>query len=335
MSGSTLPYRLRPHKAVDRRLFMDLLNRYERWRDLDEHVYVSMAAFAMEDQKLVHRTLGLQRLLAFDMDVNVVGRQEFNRPTANTKCVESTATAMTSDIVTNVEKAGINDAGGYIVWLDYTDPKDIGQQVADFASLLSQLATDDIVRVTVNANWNWWGGPSTPYKPVPVPERQAKAMETLKRKLVRYLPTDIKQTDLDEHGICVALARCFGKAADEVVRGKLKFEPLSIIRYADGQQMMTITGAITNLTDRASLRQKIGLAHWPFASSSWADVNFLAVPDLTARERLYLEREASRGAAALSASLGFDFEAAAEMPGFIANFERYYRHYPAFTAVEL
>jgi len=334
MSGSTLPYRLRPHKAVDRRLFVDLLNRYERWRDLDDHVYVSMAAFAMEDQKLVHRVLGLRRLVAFDMNDDVVGRQEFNRPTNETKCVTSTASAMVGDIVTNVERAGINDARGYIVWLDYTDPKEIGQQISDFASLLPQLAPNDIVRVTVNANWDWWGGRSPPSDPVSLPVRQVKAMKKLREKVARYLPTDVREASLDEHGICVALARCFGKAADGVVRGARQFEPLSIIRYADGQQM-TITGAIVESSSRVALRGKLGLSVWPFSSANWTDVNFVAVPDLTARERLFLEREATRGAAELSASLGFDLEAAAEMPGFIANFERYYRHYPAFTAVEL
>lgn len=335
MSGATLPYRLRPHKAVDRRLFLELLNRYERWKDLESHAYISMAAFAMEDQKLVHRLLGIERLLAFDMHSDVVGRQKFNRPTAGTKCVQSTATDLVRDIVANVESAGITGAAGYIVWLDYTDPKQIGQQLADFHSLLTQLAPNDIVRVTVNANWDWWAGKSYPNAPIAIDVRQKKAMAKLQLNLKTYLPTDVKAESLDEHGICVAIARSFGKAAGQAVRGSRSFEPLSIIRYADGQQMLTITGAVTTLSATPDLRGKLGLGSWAFASSNWSDVKYIAVPDLTARERLFLEREAYRGEPDLTATLGFNIEAAAEMPGFVENFSRYYRHYPAFSSVEL
>ena len=335
MSGATLPYRLRPHKAVDRRLFLELLNRYERWRSLEDHAYVSMAAFAMEDQRLVHRLLGIERLLAFDMDPDIVGRQLFNRPTELAKCVTSTATDMVKDIVSSVEAAGIPDAEGYVVWLDYTDPKQIGAQVADFHKLLGQLGPDDIVRITVNANYDWWAGKSYPSNPVPIDERQRRAFAKLQTELKTYFPTTIKADELGEEGIAVALAQTFGRAAAKAVKGHRSFEPLSIVRYADGQQMLTMTGAIVEFAERADLRAKLGLANWPFASTSWSDVKYLAVPDLTARERLYLERNAHLGAAALAASLDFDFEAAAEMPGFVDNFRRYYRHYPAFTAVEL
>ena len=31
MRGASVPYHLRPHKSVDRRLFLDLLMRFERW----------------------------------------------------------------------------------------------------------------------------------------------------------------------------------------------------------------------------------------------------------------------------------------------------------------
>jgi hypothetical protein len=98
--------------------------------------------------------------------------------------------------------------------------------------------------------------------------------------------------------------------------------------------MLTLTGVVTEFGYRLDLRSKLGLDSWPFASANWARVNYIAVPDLTSRERLYLERETHLGSAALARVLNFDFETAAEMPGFIHNFRKYYRHYPASTAVE-
>ncbi len=335
MSGAGLPYRLRPHKAVDRRLFVELLNRYERWKDLGEHAYVSMAAFSMEDQKLVHRLLGIERLIAFDMQKEVVGRQRFNRPTDATRCVESTSADMVADIALSVENAGIGDAKGFIVWLDYTNPAEIGQQIVEFHNLVAQLAPNDIVRVTVNASWEWWAGKSYPNRPTPLPKQQSKALEKLQRLLAVYLPNGIECGALGEHEICVVIARSFGAAAGQATATGRTFEPLSIIRYADGQQMLTMTGTVVETAERGQLRTKLGLDKWAFASTDWFDVKFIAVPDLTARERLYLERDAGHGTAVLAANMAFDIEVAAEMPGFVDNFRRYYRHYPAFTAVEL
>ena len=60
MSGETVPYRLRPHKAVDRRLFLALLGRCERWVDLRDHVYVSMDG----ETRAVHLADGPVKLAA-------------------------------------------------------------------------------------------------------------------------------------------------------------------------------------------------------------------------------------------------------------------------------
>ena len=76
MSGASLPYHLRPHKSVDRRLFLDLLMRLERWRPLVDYAYISMGAYPLEDHKLVHRHLGIDKLIAFDNDEKIVARQK-------------------------------------------------------------------------------------------------------------------------------------------------------------------------------------------------------------------------------------------------------------------
>ena len=72
MSGASIPYHLRPHKSVDRRLFLDLLTRYERWKPLADYIYISMGAYPLEDHKLVHRHLGISRLISFDLENDTV-----------------------------------------------------------------------------------------------------------------------------------------------------------------------------------------------------------------------------------------------------------------------
>ena len=337
MSGATLPYRLRPHKAVDRRLFIDLLARCERWQTLENHAYVSMASYTMEDQKLVHRLIGIRHLFAFDMDENVVNRQLFNRPIGDAKCVALDAQELTADIAKALNDANITEHEGYVIWLDYTDPKSIGEQLREFSQLLPQLAPGDVVRVTVNADYNALAGRKHPDQPQTRERRQEKALIKLRERIGDYLPDDVNSSDLDEHGLAVLLSRAFGRVADGSIPalGNRTMLPLSIVRYADGLQMLSMTATVCLTDDIPAIRRKLGLETWPFSSADWTDVKFLAVPDLTVRERLYLEQHIFDENDKLLEGLGFDLDEVTQMPGFVENFRSYYRHYPALSPVEL
>lgn len=337
MSGSTLPYRLRPHKAVDRRLFIELLARCERWKTLEKHAYVSMASYTMEDQKLIHRLLGIQRLLAFDFDQEIVRRQHFNRPIGDAKCIHSTANDLTADIDSALVNAGITDHAGYVVWLDYTNPNDIGEQLREFEQLAAQFAPSDIVRVTVNAHYDWWAGRLNPAQPRTVEQRQQRAFTKLQTSIGDFLPHDLTSADLSEEGLAKTLARAFGMVADRAVpaHGGRTLVPLSIVRYADGMQMLSMTAMVCATEEIDGMREKLGMNTWPFHSMDWTDVKFLAVPDLTVRERLYLEQHIEEDDAAIAQGLGFNLDDVTEMDGFLSNFRGYYRHYPALSPVEL
>ncbi|WP_028968822.1 O-methyltransferase [Sphingomonas sp. URHD0057] len=338
MSGAALPYRLRPNKAVDRRLFMDLLLRCERYGDMVDHAYVSMAAYALEDQKLVHRLLGITRLLAFDMDAGIVARQEWNRPIDECKCRQFTSGALVADVDSALQSSGINDAEGYIVWLDYTAPKDLFVQIREFETLVGQFKHRDVVRVTVNAEYGYWSGPNRiAGKPVAKEQLQKNAFERMKSVLGEYFPSNAKEQDMGPELVASIISRAFGKAAGNAVSATTGdvLEPLSITRYADGQQMLSMTAMRANLLEASLMRARLGLSEWPFASSAWSDVKYLAVADLTIRERLYLERNSSKSASQIESDVGFNFDVVTEMPGFLENFKTYYRHYPALTPVEL
>lgn len=338
MSGASLPYRLRPNKAVDRRLFMDLLIRCERYGDLIDHAYVSMAAYALEDQKLVHRLLGIGRLLAFDGDEGIVARQHWNRPIDACKCRKYFSGDLVADVDSALQASGIPDAEGYIVWLDYTAPKDLYVQLGEFQTLATQFKHRDIVRVTVNAEYGYWTGPTrVGGKPVPTEELQGKAFERLQAALGEYFPPGISAREMGPEAVALVISKAFGRAAGKAVPAVTGdvLEPLSITRYADGQQMLSMTAMRVRAGERAAMRSKLGLQEWPFASKDWSDVKYLAVADLTIRERLFLERNASKSSAAIESAVGFNFDAVTELPGFLDNFRKYYRHYPALTPVEL
>ncbi|MGJ0397111.1 MAG: O-methyltransferase [Methylocystis sp.] len=339
MSGASLPYHLRPHKAVDRRLFIDLLSRCERWKPLSNYVYLSMGAYALEDHKLVHRLIGITQLIAFDCNDDVVARQRFNKPVDSCHCIKKKS----GDIIANLElvlsDAGFGCADGVVVWLDYTDPSKLGEQIREFEALLDRLRAGDIVRVTVNAHPQTLGAATNEIgKPIPSPELRAKRFQKLRDRINDYLPSWASEEHVTETDHPRILAGSFAAAALKAlpVNSENVFLPLSIVRYADGQQMLSITGAVVKRDTEAEVLKRLDIETWPFASIGWATVHQLVVPDLTVRERLFLERGViSKTPDQLIEELGFKAASEIKIGDFLENFKNYYRFYPTLLSAEL
>ena len=116
MSASSVPFHLRPHKSVDRRLFMDLLARFERWSPIGKYAYVSMGAYALEDHRMVHRRFGISRLVSFDRNANTVARQKFNRPISGCFCLALDSGQMIGQFDQIIDESFEQRPDGVVVW---------------------------------------------------------------------------------------------------------------------------------------------------------------------------------------------------------------------------
>lgn len=338
MSGSSIPYHLRPHKAVDRRLFIDLLMRYERWRSLQNDIYISMGAYPLEDHKLIHRMLGVTRLITFDADENIVSRQKFNRPLENLYATCKLSGDMISDLDEVVREADITEFDGYIVWLDYTSPKQLGEQIREFQFLLDKLAEGDVVRVTVNAHPPAYGEGRSEAGPKDAGEIRKERFDRIEERIGEFLPHDAGPNDMTPDRLPQLISRAFGKAASLAfpATGDDTFAPLSIVRYQDGQQMLSMTGAICKRSRKADLWSRMEMDAWPFSSHEWKSVHHLAVPDLTVRERMYLERSISfMNSDDIQSGLGFNFGNDIDIGEFLKSYKSFYRFYPSLLSADL
>jgi len=337
MSGSSIAYHLRSHKSVDRRLFIDLLTRYERSRSLANTAYISMGAYSLEDHRLVHRVLGITKLIAFDYDAEIVRRQEFNRPVGSCVCVNKSSGEFIDEFESIIKEYGCEGATSFVIWLDYTDPKQIGAQIREFESLLDRLLEGDIVRVTVNANPKELqaGVGSTA---VLVTKAMENQFASLKSMIGDYLPSTAGPEDMTAKGLAVLLSQAFAAAALKALplAGRKIFAPLSIVRYADTTQMLSITGAVVARDGKDRLRAIMDLNEWPFSSADWSDIKQLVVPAITLRERLYLERSImSKDDAEIQEELGFCAFGEAKVVDFLDSYRKYYRFYPTFVPAEI
>jgi hypothetical protein len=339
MTGATIPYHLRPHKAVDRRLFLDLLGRFERWRALTDYVYISMGGYPLEDHKLIYRIVGISRLIAFDYNKDIVDRQKFNKPADSCHCLHYSSDEIITNFDEILDECGFPTTSPVIVWLDYTEAEQIGEQIREFQSLLNRLKVGDIVRVTVNANpQNLGGGVETKGHAVAKEELRAERFATLRERVNEYLPSWASEDHISEEDYPRVLAGAFAVAAlcAMPASSPRNFMPLSIVRYADRQQMLTLTGTVVDRGHEIAVAKLLGLEDWPFTSLAWETVHRLLVPALTIRERLFLERGIlTRQAAKLRSELGFQRAAEIDLDDFLDSYRRYYRFYPTLIAAEV
>ena len=139
-------------------------------------------------------------------------------------------------------------------------------------------------------------------------------------------------------GLPAVLAGSFAAAALQAlpVSGETTFKPLSITRYRDGLQMLSITGAVVARSEEQEMATRLDLGAWPFASEVWTRIHNLVVPDLTIRERLFLEREVMSGRDAdIVRELGFDKAGDIAVEDFLNNYRLYYRFYPTLLSADL
>lgn len=329
-AGSSLPYRLRPNKAVDRELFLSLLMRLAPKLALEKYHYVGLGGPFLEDFRLIHARLGVSKMTCIETEAQVHKRQLFNRPVSSIECVHSTL----EDYLDELE---FDTAA--IVWFDYTEPKSVTRQIERFANTVGAVPIGSVLRVTLNANPASLGTPDPSALSVELdgeysddrgrkPTIQEWRLQRFKQRLGSLFPSGLGPDDMNNRTYGVSLLRALKLAvASEALshRDRRILWPLAT-HYADGQAMVTAALVICP-NDDAGVDQAI--EGWEFRSTT-EDPHRLDLPALSTLERLTME---SKGAA--RDELGFDLPGSGMGGDPFEIFKKYYRIYPHFSRVEL
>lgn len=323
--------------AVDLRIFLDLLQKISRFEALEGHIYAARSGYTMTDHKLMHRELGIEKLLAFDEDEELSKRQRFNKPTSECRCTIRSLDEFCSDPTTVIEEENFNQ-GPMIVWIKEARWHKLSELLRHFETLVSLLQPMSIVRVTIAADILDWAGREPDLSSRRTISRlREDALEQLRSQLGDYIDPSFGVSNMQQNGFGSALSEAFGVAADRAVptSGTSSFEPLSLVEFDSETKMLSLTGMIVPEQQRDALHARLTVGHWPFLSNSWSDVKGVLLPDLTVRERLTLEFYAGQGKAAADDGLRFDIDVATEKPGFFENFAAFHRYYPVLLSAEL
>lgn len=333
MSGASVAYQLRQNKAVDRHLFIDLLSRLNRYVPIGMYRYISFGGPFLEDFKLIHSYFGNKEMVSLENDSTAFKRQTFNLPLSCIQCLEKDSSVFIDEF---------EAAGNTIVWLDFADANKTRTQIQEFESLVTKLAQNDIIKITLNAN------PDSLYKHHPEDGEARQTadvqnrvrLQRLTRRLGDYLPNGTEADDMTMKKLPEVLIKVIEFAANRAMSGRTRenliFQPLSSFAYIDGyHQMLTVSGIILSSKERIEFLDKTNIKKWGPVSLSWGSYRKIMVPSLTAREKVFIDQMLpEKSASAIHKKLKFYFDSNIDTSKeIIDNYRLYYRYYPNFHRV--
>lgn len=325
MSAGSIPYHLRPNKAVDRLLFLELCSKLAPVLKIEgnSYQYVGFGGPQMEDFRLLHEKFPQMPMLCIEKTENIIPRQKFNCPHTQV------------DFLTEAKSSGdwLKEwvpAKPVILWFDFALKSERKEQFNEFQTLLANAPSKSILRVTMNADLPLGAGNAA--------DRQLQSLSGTFGKIV---PPGISEEDMAAGEFPTILSRMFELAAEDVLQaaGDRIFQPLLLTSYRDSNQMLVITGLLAPKAECQAAIHQSGLDDWRYYSKNWADVRFINMPELTIKERIHINQllpKAEGNAEQIQKSLGFHVD---ELPELslkkIRNYTEFYRHFPQFGRVAI
>ena len=329
-ASSSLPYRLRPNKAVDRELFLSFLMRLAPKLALEKYHYVGLGGPFLEDFRLIHARLGISKMTCIETEEEVHKRQLFNRPIASIECVHKSLEDYLDE--TDFESPAV-------IWFDYTEPKSITTQIERFARTIGTVPIGSVLRVTLNANPTSLGKPES--KDISVesegevsedraqkPTIQEWRLARFKERLGSLFPSGLSADGMNFKTYGTSLLRALKLAVE---KEELSFRDRRIVwalatHYADGQAMVTAALVVCQNDDQAIEELLQG---WEFYTTTDA-AHRLDLPALSTLERLTMESDDDA-----QTKMGFELPKSDMGENPFEVFRKFYRIYPHFSRVEL
>lgn len=260
-------YSLRPAKATVRRMVVDALARLGPLNPVNEYRYVGMGSTYFRDFQIIHRRLGISDMTTIEGEAQAEDRVRFNLPLA---CIE-VVMKKTSDALPEIRLEDVP----HIVWLDYESRVDEGV-LSDVEEMVGRCAASSVLIVTVNAERlqedqrDSWLNELGSNRPEPSYPRRRSEYALLSYRVLR------------EHFRAALESRNAARSKGQ----RVNFHQIFHMVYADGNQMLTIGGALVAEED-LSKWDECQIESLEFVRSN-EDPCKIKIPFLTRREAQYL-----------------------------------------------
>ena len=304
-------YHLKLNKAIDRLLFIDIINAFNMYVNIHEHKhkYIGFGGPYLEDFRLLSGLFPEMKLISLEKEGDTFKRQEFHKCSKNLTLVNKSFDVF-------LDETELFDKYPVIIWLDYTDDESKIEHLREIEALCKKINKQSLIRVTLDAN-------SCPDK-------------EFKRIYDEYLPLGINDQALTREDsfaeiVCQMIKKAIYKGLDSC---NFTFLPLHQARYRDGHHMVSLTGMICEDENGEWLKKMKKLC--PYVNNE-QEVDVIDIPALTLKERLQLEKylpSSKKDGTMLSRKLrymiGKDEDDNLRK---CAQYEKYYRYYPHFNKI--
>jgi hypothetical protein len=302
-------YDLRPAKQIERRMFIDALQRLAlAGFDIGDYQYTGFGSIFFVDFILFHKLLGLTRLLSVEYSSKIEKKVKFNRPF---KQIDIAMTSITEVIPT------LSADRKHLLWLDYDDVLQ-KNHIADLVLAGTYLPPGSILLVTVDAE--------PPGEESDGPREWKQHFED---QAGDHLGSFTQLEDFAESNLVAINTGILERAiASGLVAREATFLPLFWFVYQDGHKMLTIGGMIaTDAEVRKVEASTLRLASY-YRSNFSGEPYSIRVPNLTRKERMYLDREMPCADDWTTAEFEVDLDS-------IRDYREVYRYLPAYAELLL
>jgi hypothetical protein len=294
---------------VERKMLVESIRRLSEFGGLDTYRYVGFGSTYFSDFSLFHKTLGLDRMISIEKDVQNRRRFRFNRPFVCIKLLFGDS---------NTVLPTLSWRSKVILWLDYDSRLD-ASVLTDINHFCTYAAPGSMLILTVDAR------PGTP------PEDRLKDLQRRVGEL--KVPPDVTPPRLAQWGTAAAYRRIINNEILEQLNNRngsidvprqILYRQLFNFRYADGTQMVTVGGIIyerrqQNVFGRCAFGKNL-----PFIREG-EDAYLIEAPNLTFRELHYLDSKLPTRSALKAQSIPSED---------LARYARLYRYFPRFAETE-
>jgi hypothetical protein len=280
MAGSytKIDYRIRPAKYAERLMMIDAYRRL-RFSSIESYQYVGLGSIYFTDFSLVHRTLGIDKLVSIEMNEADKDRFEANIPYASIEMLWGRTSSQLSKVRLDLRS---------IVWMDYDGRLD-RSVLADVAHIAGQAIGGSILAITVQCRFDR----------VTREDGSDASVDALKASLgMERVPHDLATKDLLGKGTGALFRRIILAEIDDALAARnavlpagqrIKYRQIFNFRYEDGVQMMTI-GIVFYDAGQTVLLDLCGFDDLPFTRRGEETFD-IGIPKLTPVEIKHLERQ--------------------------------------------
>jgi hypothetical protein len=258
------PYHLRPNKAVDRFLLIEVIRKLEKHNNLSDYTYFGLGGPYLEEFRLLYDFCPKIKMVSIERDTDTYNRQKFHLPCGNIELVNSRFKSYIAQYDAKDQKS--------IFWLDYTD-LEYGN-FEDFMTLLGKVARDSLIKISLRAN----------------PSDYIDNSELFKRKFEALMPDPLLDPPRRIRDFAILIQSMLRIAAEKALPSGINhtYQIVSSYYYADTTPMYTATGIVC---ERESLHfVKEIFNNTSLVNLDWRPPKKIDVPILSTKERLFLAK---------------------------------------------